>query len=222
MKDFNFNSDGLGEKGLEVLAIFEEYMKYKDDNEVVSKALLNSLKSYRDKELMAFTENEETTKDDIELYLLSKKKYQVTNKDLLKGAMDYMKEFIEDLDISFAAREKSGHIVLRKFIGMKTETFASTFLITENQAKTTEAKKFLSFFVDTYMKNHVKKWVTDYIESADINWLGTIYKPVETVNNWYSFDIEFEIPYEELTEEHMKELHQLIVNIEIYTKGLLL
>lgn len=218
MKDFKYEK-GLSLKAFKILELAEEYFKHKD-NEVLAYALLNALKPYRDTELVELFQDESSNKDTIELYLSGKRKYSQSNEEILKEAQDYVNEFLSE-GISFSERKKTGYIILRKYVGMKLDVFANTFLITEEQAKTLERRSFITTFVDTYIKNHVQDWVYDYMSVDDWSWMKLLYSSTEKVNNWFSFDIEFEIPYEELTEQHMNLIQTLITNIEIYVKGLL-
>lgn len=218
MKDFKYEK-GLSLKAFKILELAEEYFKHKD-NEVLAYALLNALKPYRDTELVELFQDESSNKDTIELYLSGKRKYSQSNEEILKEAQDYVNEFLPE-GISFSERKKTGYIILRKYVGMKLDAFANTFLITEEQAKTLERRSFITTFVDTYIKNHVQNWVYDYMSVDDWSWVKLLYSSTEKVNNWFSFDIEFEIPYEELTEQHMNIIQTLITNIEIYVKGLL-
>lgn len=220
-RDFNI-SKKLGTKADEILEISERIFKYKSDI-VLKNALLSQLKTYKDNELLTLFEDEENNLTDVELYLRDKSKYMQSSTELLDDAFQYVLSFCpESLNYQQSKSKKKNHIVLRKFIGYTKNTFSELFLISSIKSAELERTGFIETYVDTYVRNHVNDFLKNIIENSDsYQFIILRDKPIEKKNGWISYDLEFLIPFEKLTEQNMIEFKSFLENLNFYLDSIL-
>lgn len=220
-KDFEV-SKKLGTKADEILDISERIFKYKSDV-VLKNALLSQLKTYRDNELLALFEDEENDITDVELYLRDKSKYMQSSTELLDEAYQYVLSFCpESLNYQQSKSKKKNHLILRKFIGYTKKTFSELFLISPVKSAELDKAGFIETYVDTYVRNHVNNFLKNLLETnEDYQFIILRDKPMEKKNGWISYDLEFLIPLEQLTEKNMMKFESFLNNLNFYLDSIL-
>lgn len=220
-KDFEV-SKKLGTKADEILDISERIFKYKSDV-VLKNALLSQLKTYRDNELLALFEDEENDITDVELYLRDKSKYMQSSTELLDEAYQYVLSFCpESLNYQQSKSKKKNHLILRKFIGYTKKTFSELFLISPVKSAELDKAGFIETYVDTYVRNHVNNFLKNLLETnEDYQFIILRDKPMEKKNGWISYDLEFLIPLEQLTEKNMIKFESFLNNLNFYLDSIL-
>jgi len=220
-KDFEV-SKKLGTKADEILDISERIFKYKSDV-VLKNALLSQLKTYRDNELLALFEDEENDITDVELYLRDKSKYMQSSTELLDEAYQYVLSFCpESLNYQQSKSKKKNHLILRKFIGYTKKTFSELFLISPVKSAELDKAGFIETYVDTYVRNHVNNFLKNLLETnEDYQFIILRDKAIEKKSGWISYDLEFLIPLEQLTEKNMMKFESFLNNLNFYLDSIL-